>query len=125
MASGQGGDSIRRLLAAARKRGSGTAGPAIGSGQPNSAMGSARTRTPHAQGHRLPKNDWERDRIEEQWAYIGPRLRQRWNNLTDADVRARSGNADCLADLLQARYGMDRREALLQVYEFEAELPRL
>jgi len=37
-------------------------------------------------------------------------------------VRRASGSAEYLAERLQHRYGVDRREAFLQVYEFESEL---
>jgi hypothetical protein len=42
--------------------------------------------------------------------------------LTESDVRSPTGDAEYLAERLQERYGLDRREAILQVYEFECEL---
>ncbi|HEY9111432.1 MAG TPA: CsbD family protein [Rhodanobacteraceae bacterium] len=62
------------------------------------------------------------DRIMEQWANIPDRLRRRWRKLTNEDVRRPSGSSEYLAERLQQRYGVDRREAFLQVYEFESEL---
>lgn len=62
------------------------------------------------------------DRIRDQWQRIAGRLRRRWHKLTPADVRHPYGSAEYLAGRLQVRYGIDRREALLQVYEFECEL---
>lgn len=62
------------------------------------------------------------DRIRDEWSRLGERLRRRWRKLTREDVECPSGNAAYLAGLLQQRYGVDRREALLQVFEFESEL---
>jgi hypothetical protein len=49
-------------------------------------------------------------------------MRRHWPMLTEDDVRSPSGDAGYLAGRLQERYGLDRREAFLQVYEFECEL---
>ncbi|HVU82305.1 MAG TPA: hypothetical protein VHD89_09915 [Rhodanobacteraceae bacterium] len=62
------------------------------------------------------------DRIRDEWPRLGDRLRRRWRKLTREDVAFPEGNATYLAGLLQQRYGVDRREALLQVFEFESEL---
>jgi hypothetical protein len=62
------------------------------------------------------------DRITEQWMDIPDRLRRRWRKLTNEDVRHPEGSPEYLAERLQHRYGIDRREAFLQVYEFESEL---
>lgn len=64
----------------------------------------------------------ERDRISDQWTGIADRMRRRWHKLTWNDVAVPAGGVEYLAALLQKRYGVDRREALLQVYEFESEL---
>lgn len=62
------------------------------------------------------------DRVRDEWTRLGERLRRRWRKLTREDVAFPDGNASYLAGLLQQRYGVDRREALLQVFEFESEL---
>lgn len=62
------------------------------------------------------------DRIMDEWTNIPDRIRRRWRKLTNDDVRRPVGNSEYLAERLQQRYGVDRREALLQVYEFESEL---
>lgn len=62
------------------------------------------------------------DRIRDEWPRLGDRLRRRWRKLSREDVAFPDGNAAYLAGLLQQRYGVDRREALLQVFEFESEL---
>lgn len=66
--------------------------------------------------------DTSPDRIRDEWADITGRMRRRWHKLTHEDVAIPEGGAEYLATLLQKRYGVDRREALLQVYEFECEL---
>jgi hypothetical protein len=62
------------------------------------------------------------DVIKLEWPNIGGRIRRRWRQLTADDVAYPGGNAEYLAGLLQERYSVDRREALLQVSEFESEL---
>lgn len=62
------------------------------------------------------------DRIKEQWSGLGVKLRQRWRKLKWQDVLRTDGDAEYLAALLQERYGVDRQEALLQVFEFESDL---
>jgi len=49
-------------------------------------------------------------------------LRRRWRKLKWQDVLREDGDAEYLAALLQERYGVDRKEALLQVFEFESDL---
>jgi hypothetical protein len=63
-----------------------------------------------------------RDPIGERWEELADRLRRRWRRLTSDDVEFPAGNVEYLVGLLQRRYGFDRHEALLQVYEFESEL---
>ena len=63
-----------------------------------------------------------RDRIKEEWSDLGGKLRRRWRKLKWQDVLRPDGDAGYLAGLLQERYGVDRKEALLQVFEFESEL---
>lgn len=63
-----------------------------------------------------------RDGIREEWSAIAGRIRRRWRQVTVDDVSCPGGTAEYPAGVLQARYGFDRREALLQVYEFESEL---
>lgn len=80
---------------------------------------------PHAApGQRVEpwKLELGQDRIRQQWTEISYKLRHRWRRLTWDDVLFTGGSADYLARVLQDRYGMDRREALLQVYEFESDL---
>lgn len=62
------------------------------------------------------------DKIKEQWSDLGGKLRRRWRKLKWQDVLFADGDREYLARLLEERYGVDRREALLQVFEFESEL---
>jgi uncharacterized protein YjbJ (UPF0337 family) len=63
-----------------------------------------------------------RDRIKQQWPAISGQLQRRWRKLTADDVLFAGGCADYLARVLQDRYGIDRREARLQLHEFESGL---
>jgi hypothetical protein len=63
-----------------------------------------------------------RDRVREQWSDLGGKMRRRWRKLKWQDVLLPDGDGEYLAGLLEERYGVDRREALLQVFEFESEL---
>ena len=62
------------------------------------------------------------DRIMAEWTNIPDRMRRRWRKLTSEDVSRPVGSSEYLAERLQQRYGVDQREAFLQVYEFESEL---
>lgn len=66
--------------------------------------------------------DLDRDMISARWTQIPDRLQRRWRKLTADDVLYPHGSARYLATVLQDRYGIDKREAMLQVYEFESEL---
>ena len=61
-------------------------------------------------------------RIRERWSTLSETPRRRWRKLTPDDVRYPRGDAEYLAKLLQQRYGVDRRDALLQVFEFKCGL---
>lgn len=80
------------------------------------------TVAPSSFGPSGPDLHLSQDRIRDEWSRLGDRLRRRWRKLTREDVECPNGNAAYLAGLLQQRYGVDRREALLQVFEFESEL---
>ena len=62
------------------------------------------------------------DRIKEEWSGLAGKLRRRWRKLKGQDVLRADGDAEYLAALLQERYGVDRKEALMQVFEFESDL---
>src|SRR5262245_51135022 len=49
--------------------------------------------------------------FETQWAQIKTVVRDRWNNLTDEDVRQINGRFDQLINKLQQRYGYSRDTA--------------
>ncbi|MGH8111317.1 MAG: CsbD family protein [Rhodanobacteraceae bacterium] len=61
------------------------------------------------------------DRIKDEWHKIAAKIQGRWRKLTTDDVLVPRGNTEYLAQRLQCRYGIDRGEALLQVFEFESE----
>lgn len=68
------------------------------------------------------KLDVGHDRIRQEWTEISDKLQRRWRKLTSDDVLFKGGSAEYLARVLQDRYGVNRREALLQVYEFESQM---
>jgi hypothetical protein len=51
----------------------------------------------------------------ERWARVMSAARERWDQLTEADVQSVRGNAERLVSVLQARYGFAREEALREL----------
>jgi hypothetical protein len=49
------------------------------------------------------------------WKSMTQAAVQRWNRLTDRDLDTVRGNAERMVELLQARYGIERREALAEL----------
>lgn len=63
-----------------------------------------------------------RGTLGDQWPEIGDQLCHRWRKLSRDDVRVPRGSAEYLVGVLQTRYGISRRDALLEVFEFECDL---
>lgn len=89
---------------------------------PHAVTFAARTTTSGSFGAAEQNVPLAPDRIRDEWNRLGDRMRRRWRKLTREDVAVPDGNIAYLAGLLQQHYGVDRREALLQVFEFESEL---
>jgi uncharacterized protein YjbJ (UPF0337 family) len=68
------------------------------------------------------RGSMSQDRIHERWTEITEELKRRWHKLTTDDVLYPNGSARYLASVLQERYGIDKDEALQQVFEFESGL---
>jgi uncharacterized protein YjbJ (UPF0337 family) len=49
------------------------------------------------------------------WQELTGAVRKRWTALTDDDVVSVRGNAERLIDVLQARYGMPREDAIKEL----------
>lgn len=58
------------------------------------------------------------DRIKGQWKQITGKIKQKWGDLTDDDLKVAEGNGEYLAGKLQERYGIAKDEAQRQVDEF-------
>jgi len=59
------------------------------------------------------------DRIESNWKqYRGP-VQQQWSKLTDAQLEVVDGRREQLADQIQAVYGITRKEAGKQLYDWQ------
>lgn len=62
------------------------------------------------------------ERISDESLATADKLRKRWRKLSRDDVLFYDGSLKYLVKRLQERYGLDRREALEQVFEFRNEL---
>ncbi|MFK2899769.1 CsbD family protein [Dyella jejuensis] len=62
------------------------------------------------------------DTISGRWKQFSGRIKQKWGQLTDDDLKVVEGNAQMLAGRLQERYGIAREDAERQVREFEEDL---
>ncbi len=51
------------------------------------------------------------DQIKGDWHQLSRKLKEKWNKLTDADLKAVAGNRDQLEVLLQEQYGYDQQRA--------------
>lgn len=59
------------------------------------------------------------DRIKGQWKQLTGKMKTRWGQLTDDDLRAADGNSEYLVGKVQERYGIKRDQARKQVEEFK------
>ncbi|HET8555145.1 MAG TPA: CsbD family protein [Rhodanobacteraceae bacterium] len=62
------------------------------------------------------------DRIKGNWKQLSGRLKERWGDLTDDDLKRADGSREYLVGKVQERYGIAQDEATRQVEEFEAGL---
>lgn len=51
----------------------------------------------------------------DRWQQMQAQVKKRWNLLTDQDIAGIRGNVERLIDVLQARYGYGRRDALREI----------
>jgi uncharacterized protein YjbJ (UPF0337 family) len=63
-------------------------------------------------------NDVRWLQINTQWLDFTGRIRDRWGEITDAELAEIGGNHDKLIQLLQERYDLSRDEAETQVSEW-------
>jgi uncharacterized protein YjbJ (UPF0337 family) len=62
------------------------------------------------------------DQIKGDWSQLSVKLKEKWNKLTDSDLRNISGNQLKLAVVLQDRYGFDRDQAYKELDRFTTRL---
>lgn len=62
------------------------------------------------------------DRIKGQWKQLSGRIKAKWGDLTDDDLKVAEGNSQYLAGKIQERYGIAKDEAEKQVREFDRTL---
>ena len=59
---------------------------------------------------------------ENRWETLKAHAKARWAALSDADIDGVRGNADRLADALQARYGYSHGDALREILSWSQSL---
>ena len=58
------------------------------------------------------------DSVEEKWKQLIGSARENWNKLTDQDLEKISGKREPLINKIQETYGITRREAGKQVWDW-------
>jgi uncharacterized protein YjbJ (UPF0337 family) len=61
--------------------------------------------------------DW--NRIEGGWAQYRTTVKQQWGKLTDAQLDQIKGNREHLAQQIQESYGVTKKEAGKQLYDWQ------
>jgi uncharacterized protein YjbJ (UPF0337 family) len=59
------------------------------------------------------------DRIESNWQQHRGDVKQQWGKLTDVQLDSVAGNREQLADQIQKAYGITRKEAGKQLYDWQ------
>lgn len=67
--------------------------------------------------------DW--DLVSSRWEQLSSSAKENWSKLTDADLIAISGNRENLAGKIQQTYGLSRREADKQVWDWGRSVQRV
>ena len=62
------------------------------------------------------------DKIKGQWKQLSGKLKAKWGQLTDDDLKVAEGNSEYLAGKLQERYGIAKDEAQKQIKDFDSSL---
>jgi uncharacterized protein YjbJ (UPF0337 family) len=60
--------------------------------------------------------DW--DQVESRWKDLSSSVKENWSKLTDVDLAEISGKREQLISKIQASYGITRREADKQVWDW-------
>lgn len=62
------------------------------------------------------------DKIKGQWKQLSGKMKAKWGQLTDDDLKVAEGNSEYLAGKLQERYGIAKDEAHKQIKDFDSSL---
>lgn len=62
------------------------------------------------------------DRIKGNWKQLSGKLKSRWGELRDDDLKQAEGNREYLVGKIQERYGIAKDEAEREVKDFESDL---
>ncbi len=62
------------------------------------------------------------DRIAGQWKQLSGKIKEKWGELTDDDLRQAEGNSEYLTGKIQERYGIAKDVAQTQVNDFSKTL---
>ena len=58
------------------------------------------------------------DQIKGDWQQLSRKLKEKWKELTDADLIAIAGKRDQLEGILQDRYGYAKNQAVMELDKF-------
>ncbi len=67
--------------------------------------------------------DW--DEVSSRWEQLSISAKENWSKLTDADLASISGSRESLAGKIQQTYGVSRREADKQVWDWGRSVQRI
>jgi uncharacterized protein YjbJ (UPF0337 family) len=65
------------------------------------------------------------DQVEVRWKDLQSSVKENWGKLTDVDLEEISGKREQLTSKIQAAYGMTRREADKQVWDWGKTVQRV
>jgi uncharacterized protein YjbJ (UPF0337 family) len=65
------------------------------------------------------------DQVESHWKDLQSSVKENWGKLTDIDLEELSGNREQLISKLQTIYGMTKREADKQVWDWGKTVQRV
>ena len=64
------------------------------------------------------------DQVEVRWKDLSGSAKENWSKLTDGDLHEISGNREQLTNKIQEAYGITRREADKQVWDWGKSIER-
>lgn len=61
-----------------------------------------------------------KDQFKNKWDHYKAKVKQKWNKLTDQDIKEIEGKREHLVGKLQQKYGWDKKRSENELYEFES-----